>query len=255
VFGIFLVIAVAVAFTNTLSELADHEATGVHIPKWQPAVWEFSSIVALFLLLPLVNRLARAFPPGRDRPWRWVSVHALATIPFTISHTLVMGLIRWLVYPLFDARYQPLRLVGAVIYEWRKDVLTYAAMVGIYTLWRAFRAPSRPAEASPEDLTLEVRDGARRLFIRPSEIAWIEAAGNYAELKLAGRDVLHRATLASLEKTLSAAGFVRIHRGRLVNRAQMVATQTNAAGDFTLTLRDGRSISGSRRYRANLDRL
>lgn len=252
VFAIFLVIAVAVALTNVFTQLADYEENGIALPAWQPAVWEFSSIAMLLVMLPAVMGLARVIPPGADRPWRWLAVHAAATIPFTVVHTLGMGVIRWGVYPLFHDAYRPRHLLGAVIYEWRKDVLSYAAIVGIYTLWRAYRAPKAAPPAPADDIRLEVRDGARRMFIRPADIIWIEAAGNYAALKLAGREVLHRATLASLERTLAAAGFVRVHRQRLVNRAEVAETQTNAAGDFTVTLRDGRQIGGSRRYRAAL---
>jgi DNA-binding LytR/AlgR family response regulator len=99
---------------------------------------------------------------------------------------------------------------------------------------------------------LEVRDGARRTFVRPDEICWIEAAGNYAELHLASRSLLHRASLASLAQRLAPAGFARIHRARLVNRRQIAALATNAAGDFTVTLRDGRELAGSRRFRAEV---
>ncbi len=249
-FAIFLVIAVAVALTNVFTQLADYEENGITLPAWQPAVWEFSSIVMLLAMLPAVMWLARVLPPGADRPWRWFAAHAATTIPFTVVHTLGMGVIRWAIYPLFNDAYHSRHLLGAMIYEWRKDVLSYAAIVGIYTLWRVYRAPRAAPSGAGEDLTLEVRDGSRRMFIRPSEIIWVEAAGNYAALHLAGREVLHRATLASLEQTLGGSGFVRIHRARLVNWAQVAETRTNAAGDFILTLRDGREIGGSRRYRA-----
>ena len=112
---------------------------------------------------------------------------------------------------------------------------------------------TKPVNGPPaETPLLEVRDGPRRTFVRPDDILWIEAAGNYAELHLTGRTLLHRTSLASLQQRLATAGLVRIHRARLVNRAQIASLTTNAAGDFTVILRDGATLSGSRRYRSGL---
>ena len=49
--------------------------------------------------------------------------------------------------------------------------------------------------------------------------------------------------------------FVRIHRSRLVNARHVSATETNDSGDFTVTLRDGQQIAGSRRWRGAMERL
>lgn len=78
-------------------------------------------------------------------------------------------------------------------------------------------------------------------------------AGNYVELHLATASHLQRQTLSALETQLSAQGFLRIHRSRLVNRRHVRGIAGNASGDFTITLSDGRQIGGGRRWRDALD--
>ena len=60
--------------------------------------------------------------------------------------------------------------------------------------------------------------------------------------------MLHRATLASVAGELGPA-FVQIHRSRLVRSAAVRRVETDRSGDFIVTLADGTSLRGSRRYR------
>jgi DNA-binding LytR/AlgR family response regulator len=126
--------------------------------------------------------------------------------------------------------------------------------VGAWLLAAALRKPvtivEQPVRAGlPAARRLEIRDGARRVWLDPAEILWAEAAGNYVELHLAGRSWLQRQTLAALEEELADQGFVRIHRSRLVNRHRVRDITSNDSGDFTVTLDDGRQITGGRRWR------
>jgi DNA-binding LytR/AlgR family response regulator len=63
---------------------------------------------------------------------------------------------------------------------------------------------------------------------------------------------LVRGTLASWEARLLARGFVRVHRSRLVNKTQIAALKPTPSGDIEITLANGRTVLGSRRYRAVL---
>jgi two-component system LytT family response regulator len=100
---------------------------------------------------------------------------------------------------------------------------------------------------------IEIRDGARRIWLDTHDVLWVEAAGNYVELHLRDRGLLRRQTLSAIERELVDVGFVRIHRSRLVNLRHVLATETNDSGDFTVTLTDGRQVSGSRRWRGALE--
>jgi hypothetical protein len=82
-------------------------------------------------------------------------------------------------------------------------------VVAIYVAWlRLLRpAPVPAGEGGPD--AIEVRDGARRHFVPLSEVAFIEAAGNYVELHRGAVPILHRAPLAQMERQLQGQGFVR----------------------------------------------
>jgi DNA-binding LytR/AlgR family response regulator len=86
---------------------------------------------------------------------------------------------------------------------------------------------------------------AAELPLLPHQIDWVSAAGNYVELHAAGRVVLHRASLASVEALLAPRGFVRIHRSTLVRRDAVARVRT-----ADLILRDGTSLPIGNRYRA-----
>ncbi|MCR6658796.1 MAG: LytTR family transcriptional regulator [Asticcacaulis sp.] len=109
-----------------------------------------------------------------------------------------------------------------------------------------------PPTTSP---VLEVRDGAHTRYVPMADILWAEAAGNYVELHMAsGRPLLMRTTLAALAQRLNEAGFVRIHRSRLVNPAAIQAIENLPAGDAVLRLSNGATVSVSRTYRTDIVR-
>jgi DNA-binding LytR/AlgR family response regulator len=61
-----------------------------------------------------------------------------------------------------------------------------------------------------------------------------------------------RGTLSAWETRLTARGFIRVHRSRLVNRTKITALKPTPSGDMEITLGEGRTVLGSRRYRAVL---
>ncbi|HJP59343.1 MAG TPA: response regulator transcription factor, partial [Gemmatimonadaceae bacterium] len=52
-------------------------------------------------------------------------------------------------------------------------------------------------------------------FVRAEEIDWIDAAGNYTALHVAGRKHLIRETMKSIEVKLDPRKFVRVHRSAI----------------------------------------
>lgn len=248
----FLGVAASVAVINILGridELARFQGAGT--PAWQPVTWETSSVLLVIALTPAVMWATRRFPPRRPPPWSWALAHLAALGVFSVIHVVGMGALRALTYAAVGDRYDALAPLGNWPYELRKDALIYLVVVTLYTGWRLLRAPAEPpAEGAP---ALEVRDGARRVFVPIDELVWVEAAGNYVELHGPAGALLHRAPLQEIESRLAPRGFVRIHRSRLVRRSAIAAIETNPSGDFAVTLKDGRVLAGSRRYRQALD--
>jgi len=95
---------------------------------------------------------------------------------------------------------------------------------------------------------LNVRSVGRIERIAVADILWIEAAGNYVELHLAGRTVLHRITLNRLEALLAPADFLRVHRGAIVRRDQLARLDTTGDATYRLTLRCGAQVAVSERH-------
>lgn len=246
--GLFALFAGGVIVVDIFSTLHDRARFGQPVSWWEPTVWEVSSGVVFTALLPGMLWLVRRWPPRLERPFTWVAVYIAGGLVFSLFHVIGMGLLRSAAYSLIGGVYHALGPLGDWPYELRKDLLIYAGTLAGYPLWRQFRARGIPIHDTPD--VLEVRDGARRVFVPVADILWVEAAGNYVELHTPGGIVLHRASLAQMERRL--AGFVRIHRSRLVSRAAVAQVETKSSGDFNLRLTSGETLAGSRRFRAAL---
>lgn len=97
-----------------------------------------------------------------------------------------------------------------------------------------------------------VRTRDRFVIVPVSEVRWIAAAGNYAELHLAATSHLVRATMAELEAGLEPSAFARIHRGTLVRVGCVREVIPAMHGDLDVVLDDGTVLRMSRRYRGRL---
>jgi two-component system LytT family response regulator len=100
-----------------------------------------------------------------------------------------------------------------------------------------------------------VRSVGRIEQVRIRDIRWIASAGNYAELRLEGRTVLHRITLNRLEALLPPDQFIRVHRGAIVRREEIASLSSNGDGSYQLALRCGEVAPVSERYVAALKAL
>lgn len=256
-FVIVLVVSVVtliVAVVNAFSRVDEIERANLAIAPWEPWVWELTSAAFwIAIAVPLVAVARRLRPPTMRWPMTLVALVALS-IPVCALHLAWFALSRGLFYYAIGLQYT---FDGAVLYEWRKDVLSVLAFAGIAYALDSLAAKSRVephlAGASPS-FRLEVRDGARKHWLAPHDIERIEAAGNYVELFTATGAVLHRNTLANVEVELEGHGFVRVHRSRLVRRDAVVSVVGTPAGDFNATLASGAIVAGSRRYKELLRR-
>jgi two-component system LytT family response regulator len=97
-----------------------------------------------------------------------------------------------------------------------------------------------------------VRDGDRHKIVPVASIQWMEACGNYVTLHTGGRELLHRVTLAQLERDLPPRAFARVHRGAIVNVAEIAEIRRSSHGDGEVVLNDGAVLRMSRRYKDSL---
>lgn len=247
-----------VTVVNATSLLIEYEGAGLRINSWEPWVWEASSVPVVVALAPLIGWLVRIAPPVPGRLLRAAAIHLAGATAFSLLHVAGMVALRKAIYGAVGWTYDfgGGRLWIELVYEWRKDLLAYGVIAAGFWLWRNWRTgpAADPAAAAPAG-RLEIRDGARTLFLDIGAISTVQAAGNYVEIHADGRTYLARGTLASFEQRLAAAGFLRVHRSRLVNPAHIRSWKPTASGDAEIALADGRSVSGSRRYRDVLGNL
>jgi len=253
-FGVIAGFLLAVILVNISSNMIERP----DLPVWEPALWEFSSYAGILIFIPALWWQWRRFHWSRTGFARFACAQAINFLLFSAGHIAVMVLIRHLGYALAGGHYNfsQGRLPLELIYESRKDFLTFVLVTGIFwaheRLHAARDTPAARPGRTPEAARIEVRADGRILYLAQDEIVSAEAAGNYVELHLArGKALLLRATLAEYQARLGP-GFARVHRSRLVNRAHIREIVMTAAGDPHLILSDGREIAGSRRYRDTL---
>lgn len=108
------------------------------------------------------------------------------------------------------------------------------------------------ANAYPERLA--VPDGLRLRIVSVREIECVLAQGNYVELKIDGRSLLLRETMAGIAAKLDPKLFVRIHRSRIVRIDLVEQIEAYGAGQYMLRMRSGIRMTSGRSYRSVLRR-
>lgn len=95
-----------------------------------------------------------------------------------------------------------------------------------------------------------VRHGARAQFVPTAGLDYLEAEGNYVRLHAGDKSWTVRESLAALESKLDPAKFLRVHRSLIVHLPRVVAAESLYAGEYVLTLANGRTVTAGRSYRA-----
>lgn len=246
--------AAAVTVVNALTVQVDNP----EVSAWEPWVWEGTSafVVALLAWLPWLSTAAA--PPDMVRDgWRaravFAGVHLAVAAIWSALHVVGMMSLRLAVYGWADAGpYEPGPAGEVYLYEFRKDLISYAAFVALFWMLRRLR---RTAGIALRPVSFDIRDGARIIRAPVGDILAVSSAGNYVEFWLAdGRRPLMRATLAAIEVELEAYGFIRAHRSWLVNGARVTGLAPDGSGDWTVELGEVRAPL-SRRYPGALARL
>jgi DNA-binding LytR/AlgR family response regulator len=172
-------------------------------------------------------------------------------VPIAIAHALWLAVTRTAIFAALSVPYKFDWSWSQLLFEWRKDALSIFALAAIGWLIDRLFAPSPKVHSAPP-FRLVVRDGSRTKLIAAEEIVHASSAGNYVELETVHGRLLHRVTLEALAAELLPHGFVRIHRAHLVRIAAVTSVEAARSGDFSVTLSNGLSLPGSRRWREAL---
>lgn len=103
---------------------------------------------------------------------------------------------------------------------------------------------------------IAIKSAGQVLFVKISEIDWIEAADYYACLHVGGKTHMLRRSIAELEEELDPMVFCRVHRSSIVNLQCVRGLRLGEDGEYEVLLESGARVRLSRRYRRQLqDRM
>ncbi|OYT91752.1 MAG: LytTR family transcriptional regulator [Burkholderiales bacterium PBB3] len=253
------------AALNSVTVWLDIGRVGLHFAAWEPVVWEWSSNLVLLALVPAVIAFERRYPLSWATwraHWPW---HLLASVVFSVVHVLAMVGLRKLAYAAQGSFYDfgdwPLEL----LYEYLKDARSYVGILVIVALYRLLllrlqgeasllAAPDDgpPVEPIERPERFLVRTLGKEFLLPAAEVEWLQAWGNYVNLRVRGHDYPLRSTMAAVEARLDPARFVRVHRSYIMNLDYLQQIEPLDSGDARACMRDGGIVPVSRRYRDNL---
>ncbi|VAW01487.1 hypothetical protein MNBD_ALPHA05-2402 [hydrothermal vent metagenome] len=245
---------------DILSKLTEYGRNGVGSEPVYFAIYEITSFVVLLALFPAIAWLTSRATPGQHQ-WPYViGAHGAASVIFSLIHVGLMVALRKLAFMLFLPISYTFsdHLPRDLIYEYRKDVLTYALFVFFITFGRQLAQQRREIAAAREDAKrskkLTLKCGGRSIWVDAKDVCWVRSASNYVEVAANGKTHLARATLAAIERQLADAGAnaVRVHRSYVVNTDHIREIRPNGEGDVKIVMSDDQIIPGSRRFRDRL---
>ena len=99
---------------------------------------------------------------------------------------------------------------------------------------------------------LLVKHRGRTLILRPADIQWISAEGDYVGINSAGRKYLLRDRISRLEREFAPGEFLRIHRSVLVNRVNVRELEPKPFGECDVILDNGVRLPMSRSRKSSV---
>lgn len=261
----WLTITLGNSVVNSLVTLMDVQRVGLDFAAWKPFVWELTSAAVVLSLVPFLVAFTRRYPFQWEGWQQQALRHAAASVVFSLVHVLGMVALRKLVYATQGESYGFGPWPRELAYEYLKDVRSYAFMVATIEAYRWFvrrmQGEARLLDPPEEGAAVEPTERPERFLVRKlrreflvdaADIEWVQASGNYVNLRVRGHDYPLRSTIAGIESRLDPARFTRVHRSYMVNLGHVVSIEPLDTGDARIHMRDAAVVPCSRRYRAGL---
>lgn len=263
--GFWVLNYLAGALANTVTVNMDVRRLDLAFSPWQPAVWEGSSALVALALVPGVAWFTRRFPLHAADWRRLLPIHLFGSLAWSMLHVAGMVALRKVAYAVQGQHYDFGLWWWEFGYEYLKDVRSYAGIVllmeGYRLLLRRLQgeasllsAPDAgpPVEPVERPERFLVRKLGREFLVAANDIEWLQASGNYVNLRVRGHDYPLRSTLGGLAEQLDPARFVRVHRSYMVNLDRIASIEPLDTGDARVHMQDGQAVPCSRTYRAGL---
>jgi hypothetical protein len=263
--GFWIVLFCVQAAVNSLVVWMDVRRVHLNFAAWEPVVWEWTSHFVVLALVPAVIAMERRFPLQFSTWRRNLSWHLAASVAFSIIHVVAMVALRKLAYLMQGAEYDFGYWPRELLYEYMKDVRTYGTVLLIVFFYRLLllrlqgearllTAPDAgpPVESIERPERFLVRKLGQEFLLPAAEVEWLQAMGNYVNLRVRSRDYPLRSTMGEIEVRLDPNRFARVHRSYIVNLDCVQEIEPMDSGDARAKMRDGGVVPVSRRYRDNL---
>lgn len=242
----------------------EHARSGSDFMRWEPVVWEGTSLAVQGLLIPLILLFDRRFPIGLTTWRRSLPAHAVFSVIFSLLHVTAMYWARVAIYAIHgeNTGYRWPRWWVDFGYEYLKDFRSYMLILVIIYLYRfvlrrlqgeaGFVSEGPDERPTPIVDRFLVKKLGREFLVKADDIDWIESSGNYVNLHVDARVYPLRETMTGISERLSSLGFQRVHRGAVVNLNRVQEIEVYDTGDGEIHLSSSIRVPMSRRYRKEL---
>ena len=158
---LYIVIGLLVGAYMAINDIAGGEINSRHFEAWKPFVRNYSSVLILFALIPLIIRLENRFRlDGRPRG-PVIFVHSAGALMFSLVHVLVAYPLRIFVYVLAGETYVIGNVFVTFLYEMQKTTILYIFVLLISFAARQFQN-RRVSELRAVSLTAELGEARLR---------------------------------------------------------------------------------------------
>ncbi|MFC7300170.1 LytTR family DNA-binding domain-containing protein [Cognatiluteimonas weifangensis] len=260
--GFWLAATAINAFANSAVAILEYQRRGEPMATWEPLAWEWSSNLMVLALVPATAWFTRRWALHWDTWRRRWPLYLAASGVWSLLHIGGMAALRHAAYAAHGERYVFGYWPREIAYEYLKDLRSFLLIAGIMLayrwLLRSWQGEARLLDAPDEGAAAEpverperflVRKLGREFLVSTADIEWLQAAGNYVNLRVRGHDYPLRSTIAGIQMRLDPARFARIHRSYIVNLDQLAAIEPLDTGDARVHLKDGTALPCSRRHR------
>jgi hypothetical protein len=234
---------------------------GASLPGYLTS-WLLCGYSWAILTVPVI-KMGRRFSRERLGWSRFFAVHIPAAVFFALTQLAIYVLIASV---LFGTRGRGIREFYKLIAvnEFQSSFLVYFVIISTLTAWdHWFDVPAAVSPVIEQNghlaaaavRRLSVKDNGRIVLIAPDDIDWIESYGNYVFIHTSDKRIIHRETMAAMERKLDPEEFIRIRRSAIIRVDQIAELRMGVNGEYEVSLRSGHVLAATRRYRKNLEKV
>jgi two-component system LytT family response regulator len=99
-----------------------------------------------------------------------------------------------------------------------------------------------------------VKANGKHLFLKPTDIRWIQAEGDYVRIHLDKKSYLIREKMHVIQAKLDSKRFIRIHRSTMINFEFIKEAHPGIGGEYFLKLNDETELTVTKTYRHEIQK-